>query len=219
MSNLFSPNKFLSEIKGSRGPAKSSLFLVKIFPPSIFSTLTDKKLANYIEPLSLLCEAAEMPGKAFATEAVKIYGPGYNVPYLTTYQNISLTFINTNVHTERLFFDLWMNSIINPITNNVRFPKGNNSGYLTSIEITQYSSDSSFEREIYKVKLIDAFPTSIAPQQLAWSDDAFQRMPISFLYQKYEIVPNSELSNTYIKQQGVSIRTDTSINNFNPSEP
>ena len=153
MSNLFSPNKFLSEINGSRGPAKNSLFLVKILPPPIFSSLSVNKLVSFIEPLSLLCEAAEMPGKTLTTENVKIYGPGYNVPYLTTYQNIALTFINTNVHTERLFFDTWMNSIISPTTNNVRFPKGDNSGYLTRIEITQYSTDSSYEREIYKVKL------------------------------------------------------------------
>jgi len=217
MSNLFSPNKFLSEMKGSLGPAKSSLFLVKIFPPPIFSTLTNKKLANYIEPLSLLCEAAEMPGKALTTENVKIYGPGYHVPYLVTYQNIALTFINTNAHTERLFFDLWMNSIISPTTNNVRFPKGDNSGYLTRIEVVQYSSDASLESEIYKVKLIDAFPTSITPQQLSWGDDAFQRMSVSFLYQKYEIVPENELIDTFIKQQGVT--SPSFPPNFNPSEP
>jgi len=203
MSNLFSPNKFLSELNGSRGPAKSNLFLVKILPPPIFSSLSVNKLVSFIEPLSLLCEAAEMPGKALTTENVKIYGPGYNVPYLTTYQNIALTFLNTNVHTERLFFDIWMNSIISPTTNNVRFQKGDNSGYLTRIEITQYSTDSSYEREIYKVKLIDAFPTSIAPQQLSWGDDGFQRMSISFLYQKYEIVPDKELSNIFIEQKGV----------------
>jgi len=110
-----------------------------------------------------------------------------------------------------------MNSIISPSTNNVRFPKGDNSGYLSRIEVAQYSSDSSFETEIYKVKLIDAFPTSIAPQQLSWGDDAFQRMSVSFLYQKYEIVPDSELSDTYIKQQGVT--PPSFPPNFIPSAP
>jgi hypothetical protein len=185
MSNLFSPNKFLSEIKGSRGPAKNSLYDVRILPPPIFISLGYRK---YIEPLSMLCESAEMPGKSFVTENVKIYGPGYNVPYLTTYQNIPLTFLCTNAHTERLLFDLWMNSVISPTTNNVRFQKGNDSKYLTTIEVTQYDSQ---EKPIYKAKLIDAFPTSIAPQQLSWGDDGFQRLTVSFLYQKYEsdIIP------------------------------
>lgn len=197
MSNLFSPNKFLSELNGSRGPAKNSLYDVRIFPPEIFTALGYRK---YIEPLSMLCESAEMPGKALTTENVKIYGPGYNVPYLTTYQNIALTFLCTNAHTERLLFDLWMNSIISPTTNNVRFQKGTNSKYLTNIEVTQYDSQ---EKPIYKAKLIDSFPTSIAPQQLAWSDDGFQRLTVSFLYQKYES----------------DIITLNSGRVFNPSEP
>jgi hypothetical protein len=197
MSNLFSPNKFLSEMNGSRGPAKNSLYDVRILPPPIFVTLGYRK---YIEPLSMLCESAEMPGKALTTENVKIYGPGYNVPYLTTYQNIALTFLCTNAHTERLLFDLWMNSIISPTTNNVRFQKGTNSKYLTNIEVTQYDSQ---EKPIYKAKLVDSFPVSIAPQQLAWSDDGFQRLTVSFLYQKYES----------------DIITLNSGRVFNPSEP
>jgi hypothetical protein len=125
-----------------------------------------------------------MPGKSFASEKVKIYGPGYNVPYLTTYQNISLTFLCTNAHLERELFDLWMNSIINPNTNNVRFPKGQNSDYLSQIVVSQYDPT---EKLIYSVTLVDAFPASIAPQQLSWSDDGFQRLNVSFLYQKYEL--------------------------------
>ena len=192
MSNLFSPNKFLSELNGSRGPAKNSLYDVKIFQPPIWSYELSKiqfdknsKVVGTFEPLTYLCESSEMPGKSFEIERVKIYGPGYNVPYLTTYQNIALTFLCTNAHLERELFDLWMNSIINPNTNNVRFPKGHDSSYMTPIHITQYDSQ---EKEIYKVQLIDAFPASIAPQQLAWSDDGFQRLTVSFLYQKYELI-------------------------------
>jgi len=192
--NLFSPNKFLSELNGSRGPAKNSLYDVKIFQPPIWSYELSKiqygnnsipaKIVQTFSPLIYLCESAEMPGKSFSTENVEIYGPGYNVPYLTTYQNISLTFLCTNAHDERHLFDLWMDSIISPITNNVRFPKGSDSSFMTDIHITQYDLQ---EKEIYKVNLIDAFPTSIAPQQLSWGDDGFQRLTVSFLYQKYEL--------------------------------
>ena len=193
MSNLFSPNKFLSELNGRRGPVKNSLYDVKIYKPGIFvpggilspSGATGFTLINdEFKSLSYLCESAEMPGKSFEIERVKIYGPGYNVPYLTTYQNIALTFLCTNAHSDRELFDLWMNSIINQNKNNVRFQKGKNSEYLSHIDIVQYDSQ---EKEIYKVQLIDAFPASIAPQQLAWSDDGFQRLTVSFLYQKYEL--------------------------------
>lgn len=190
MSNLFSPNKFLSQLNANRGPAKNSLYKVDILPPQILATGTLSITAsNFSEQLSMLCEAAEMPGKALTSENIVIYGPGYNVPYLTTYQNIALTFYCTNIHTERLLFDLWMDSIVNPVTNNARFAKGINSSYMTGIDITQYDTNADKEIEIYKVKLNDAFPISIAPQQLAWGDDGFQRLSVSFLYQTYSRLP------------------------------
>lgn len=190
MSNLFSPNKFLSQLNANRGPAKNSLYKVDILPPQILATGTLSITAsNFSEQLSMLCEAAEMPGKALTSENIVIYGPGYNVPYLTTYQNIALTFYCTNIHTERLLFDLWMDSIVNPVTNNARFAKGINSSYMTGIDITQYDTNADKEIEIYKVKLNDAFPISIAPQQLAWGDDGFQRLSVSFLYQTYSRMP------------------------------
>ena len=190
MYNLFSPNKFLSQLNANRGPAKNSLYKVDILPPQILVTGPSSITAsNFSEQLSMLCEAAEMPGKALTSENVVIYGPGYNVPYLTTYQNIALTFYCTNIHTERLLFDLWMDSIVNPVTNNARFAKGINSSYMTGIDITQYDTNADKEIEIYKVKLNDAFPISIAPQQLAWNDDGFQRLSVSFLYQTYSRMP------------------------------
>lgn len=190
MSNLFSPNKFLSQLNANRGPAKNSLYKVDILPPQILVTGPSSIIgSNFSEQLSMLCEAAEMPGKALTSENVVIYGPGYNVPYLTTYQNIALTFYCTNIHTERLLFDLWMDSIVNPVTNNARFAKGINSSYMTTINITQYDTNADKEIEIYKVKLNDAFPISIAPQQLAWNDDGFQRLSVSFLYQTYSRMP------------------------------
>ena len=190
MSNLFSPNKFLSQLNANRGTAKNSLYKVDILPPQILVTGPSSITAsNFSEQLSMLCEAAEMPGKALTSENVVIYGPGYNVPYLTTYQNIALTFYCTNIHTERLLFDLWMDSIVNPVTNNARFAKGINSSYMTGIDITQYDTNADKEIEIYKVKLNDAFPISIAPQQLAWNDDGFQRLSVSFLYQTYSRMP------------------------------
>ena len=149
MSNLFSPNKFLSQLNANRGPAKNSLYKVDILPPQILVTGPSSITAsNFSEQLSMLCEAAEMPGKALTSQNVVIYGPGYNVPYLTTYQNITLTFYCTNIHTERLLFDLWMDSIVNPVTNNARFAKGINSSYMTGIDITQYDTNADKEIEI-----------------------------------------------------------------------
>jgi 2-dehydro-3-deoxygluconokinase len=116
----------------------------------------------------MMCENAEMPGKSLLTEKVKIYGPGFQVPYLTNYTDINLTFFCTNNYAERKIFDRWIEAIIPSDTNNVRFPKGATNSYLTNITITQY--DETVNR-IYATQLVDAFPIGIAPQPLSWSDD------------------------------------------------
>ena len=135
--------------------------------------------------LALQCEAAELPGKTMTTADVKIYGPTFKVPYQTQYSDTSLTFLCTNEFYERKLFDRWMEAIHPTDTNNLRYPKGDKSRYLTNIKIIQYDD---FIKQIYAVELIDAFPIGVAPQSLSWGDDAFHRLQISFAYQKYRTI-------------------------------
>jgi hypothetical protein len=70
-------------------------------------------------------------------------------------------------------------------TNNLRFPKGSKSRYLTNIKIIQYDE---FIKRIFAVELIDAFPIGIAPQALNWGEEGFHRLSIQFAYQRYKPV-------------------------------
>jgi len=215
----FSPNLFLSNVRGKDGLAKTSRFEVVLpipsyinsfvgnsviekilnFPNSIFNDVSDaigsafgrqgnddaqSKSANssMSRYLALQCESAELPGKTLATADVKIYGPTFKVPYQTQYSDTTLTFICTNEFYERKLFDRWMEAIHPSDTNNLRFPRGSNSRYLTNIKIIQYDD---FIKQIYAIELIDAFPIGVAPQSLSWSDDGFHRLSIQFAYQKY----------------------------------
>ena len=194
----FSPNLFLSNIRGKDGLAKPCRFEVILpippyvnqfignsiiekilnFPNSIFSDVSDaigsafgrqgdadeySKTSNSSTSryLALQCESAELPGRTTATADVKIYGPTFKVPYQTQYGDTSLTFLCTNDFYERKLFERWMECIHPSDTNNVRFPKGANSRYLTNIKIIQYDE---FIRKIFAVELLDAFPIGIAPQ-------------------------------------------------------
>jgi hypothetical protein len=167
----FSPNLFLSNIKGKDGLARpcryevilpipeyignyiSNSVIEKILnlPNSAFSEISQaignalgqkndaQKSANpgMTRYLALQCETAELPGKTVQTEDVKIYGPIFKVPYQTQYSETSLTFLCTNEFYERKLFDRWLEAIMPTDTNNLRFPKGQNSRYLTQITITQ----------------------------------------------------------------------------------
>ena len=218
----FSPNLFLSNIRGKDGLAKPNRFEVILpippyvnqfvgnsiiekilnFPNSIFSDVSDaigsafgrqgesdeySKTSNssLTRYLALQCESAELPGRTTATADVKIYGPTFKVPYQTQYTDTTLTFLCTNDFYERKLFDRWMEAIHPSDTNNVRFPKGQQSRYLTNIKIIQYDE---FIKRIFAVELIDAFPIGIAPQTLSWGEDGFHRLSIQFAYQRYRPV-------------------------------
>lgn len=141
--------------------------------------------ASLSRNLALQCETAELPGKTLITQDVKIYGPTFKVPYQTQYNETSLTFLCTNEFYERKLFDRWLEAIHPSDTNNLRFPKGAESRYMTNIKIIQYDD---FIKQIYAVELIDAFPIGVASQALSWSDDAFHRLSIQFAYQKYRVI-------------------------------
>lgn len=147
-----------------------------------FSKSSNTQLTRY---LSLQCEAAELPGKTLQTADVKIYGPIFKVPYQTQYTDTTLTFVCTNDFYERKLFDRWMEAIQPLDTNNMRYPKGAVSRYMTNIKIIQYDD---FIKQIYAVELLDAFPIGIAPQTLSWSEDGFHRLSIQFAYQKYRVI-------------------------------
>jgi hypothetical protein len=215
----FSPNLFLSNIKGKDGLARPARYEVILpipeyignaisnsviekilnLPNSVFSEITGaignalgqkndaQKSANpgMTRYLALQCETAELPGKTIQTEDVKIYGPIFKVPYQTQYAETSLTFLCTNEFYERKLFDRWMEAIMPTDTNNLRFPRGQNSRYLTQITITQFDD---LIKQIYAVNLIDAFPIGIAAQPLSWSEEGFHRLTVQFAYQRFETI-------------------------------
>lgn len=147
-----------------------------------YSRTSNSSLSRY---LALQCETAELPGKTLQTADVKIYGPTFKVPYQTQYSDTTLTFLCTNEFYERKLFDRWMEAIHPTDTNNMRFPKGQSSRYMTNIKIIQYDE---FIKQIYAVELIDAFPIGVAPQTLNWSEDGFHRLSVQFGYQKFRTI-------------------------------
>ena len=135
--------------------------------------------------LALQCENAEIPGRSLQTTDVKVYGPTFKVPFQTQYNETNLTFLCTNDFFERKLFDRWLEAIMPSDTNNLRFPKGKNSRYMTNIKIVQYDD---VVKQIYAVELMDAFPVSISAQQLSWQDEGFHRVTVQFAYQRYRVV-------------------------------
>jgi len=151
--------------------------------------------------LALQCESAELPGKTLQTDDVKIYGPTFKIPYQTQYGDTTLTFICTNDFYERKLFERWIEAIMPTDTNNLRYPMGQNSQYMTEITIKQYNDDV---KQIFGTKLIEAFPIGIAAQPLNWSEEGFHRLSIQFAYRRYEVIPDSKYNIGDIVTSGVT---------------
>jgi hypothetical protein len=214
----FSPNLFLSNMRAKGGPAKPSRFEIILPIPiyisnfignNIFETILNlpnsiyDDVSNVINNalgeitgakpgnpsisryLALQCESTELPGKSLMTHDVKIYGPTFKVPYQTNYDPINFTFICSNEFEERKLFDKWLECIMPTSTNNMRYAKEPSSTYMSDIKIIQYDD---FIRQIYAIKLIDAFPIRISSQGLNWGDNNFHRLSVQFAYQKYETI-------------------------------
>jgi hypothetical protein len=199
-AGLAKPNRFevILPIPTYVGKFVSTSVLDQLFnlPNSIYSTIADAlnkgtsegqvsaspSISRY---LALQCEQTELPGKSILTTDVKIYGVPYKVPYQTQYDEITLTFLCTNEFYERKLFDRWLECIMPPDTNNLRFPKDDETRYMTNLKIVQYDD---FIKQIYAIELVDAFPVGIAPQSVNWADDGFHRVSVRFAYQKYNVV-------------------------------
>jgi hypothetical protein len=96
----------------------------------------------------------------------------------------------------------------------MRFPKGDQTKYLTDITIVQFDE---FVKQIYAVKIIDAFPTSIAPMQMSWSDDGFHKLTVSFAYQRYETIYKGSYNIGQAVASGFGTVFDRFLGNFRNS--
>jgi hypothetical protein len=136
--------------------------------------------------LAMQCESASLPGKSLMTTDIDIYGPTFKIPFKTQLEDsMQLTFICTNEFYERKLFEKWLSAINPPNTYNLRYQKDNATKYCSDITIIQYDE---FIKKIFSVKLIDAFPTQVAPMALNWADEGFHRLGVTFTYRRYEIL-------------------------------
>ena len=161
-------NDFKSSFSGDL--ARTSRFDVEIpLPLTLIPYIKSARRLNY------RCEVANLPGRTFATTDQKTYGPVEKHPYLTTYNDIDLTFIVDDDMQQRLLFDGWLN-YINPTYNyNMRYKEN----YATTLTINQYNVSNE---KTYAVSLMDAYPVSMNQLDLDWNGDGYHKLTVTFAY-------------------------------------
>lgn len=163
----------ISQFKSSftKDLARPNKFDVNIPVP-----LTLIPYVNNAKSLIYRCENANLPGRNFATVEQKVgSNPVEKYPYLTTFNDIDLTFIIDDDMNQKVFLDAWMN-FINPTYNyNFRY-KGD---YATVITINQYDVTNKVS---YSINLYDAYPVSMNQLDLDWSADGYHKLVVTFAY-------------------------------------
>ena len=125
--------------------------------------------------LTMRCENAELPGRTIATTSMKIYGVEEKFPYMSSYNDLSLTFIVSDDMQEKLFFDAWLNWI-NPNTSyNIKYKQD----YSVALRINQYDVQNKVS---YSVDLVDAYPIAVNGLDLNWSTEGYHKLTVTFAY-------------------------------------
>jgi len=163
-------NRFVSQI-GQTGFASPNKYLVEFNSP----------LTGNDDTISIMCNVAGMPERGIQVFENRHYNTPFKLPYVTMYQEATFTFFSTPKYPERKFFDAWQNEVIHPENGLVGFYDT----FRGDIVVSHLEGETGSVD--YKIKLMDAYPTSIGSIELGYSmTDSLSPVSISFVY-KYWI--------------------------------
>ena len=145
-------DSFLAEVRVGR-VARTNLWEIRLNPPVAGETGGD------LRRLTLRAESVTWPGINLATaQDVNIYGPVRDVVEGVTYADeIAITFLETENHMVRRFFQKWVEMAYDPVSWNLEYYQDYASG---SLEIYQLNSNHV---ATYGVKLWECYPKNYGP--------------------------------------------------------
>tara|TARA_A100001234_G_scaffold212710_1_gene214543 strand:- start:886 stop:1986 length:1101 start_codon:yes stop_codon:yes gene_type:complete len=228
-------NQFRSGLTASGGLARPTQFLCTIDGPQskalpdnyVFADPTGSKksaarlaksakLAGAIKKnlqlrMDLFCSNVSLPGKTITDDVNEtFYGPKRAIAKNVSFEEVTLEFYTSVNYDERLYFEAWQNSIVDPITHNV----GYYDDYATPCMITitplhktftaalanfEPSGDAVKDREAirkslgntsgfssFQVQMYEVWPKTIASTPLAYdAQNQLVKTSVTFTYRNY----------------------------------
>lgn len=184
----FNIQEFISNIDYNDGLLQTSHFIMEITRPR-----WHRQGNNSVDlrSLSLLCERASLPGMAFSTQPIQMWGYGMSEqrPVKAEYGELNVSFLCDATAGVVDFFHKWQQNIYNSNGNTRRGAAVNGMevyefGYPDDFEtiIDLYHFDSAGNTAM-KYKVHGAYPKSIADIEVNWGDmDNIMRVNVSFAY-------------------------------------
>lgn len=195
----FNIDEFHSELSKRGGPAKQSNFEITVTPPPGLTVGSDRAQA-----LTLHTDVASIPGRIIEPINYNIYGPQNFVGGKPVYPPIGIEVICSPDQRERDLFLAWQDLIAGFSRNSnapevsgipedqfdMGYAKGDK-GYLSeSLEIKVFNDYD--KKPTYKVKLVDAYPSNVSAQPLAWAQPETMKLQLNITY-RYFIEEGNQL--------------------------
>ena len=182
-------NEILGTTNSKNGMSRPNRYEVTLFPPSgtrgskglgsnVFTKIMGDLLGDgTVRATGLRCESISMPGRNMdGTEDTNIYGPTREIVTGYSFGDINAVFQCSSDMREKKYWETWQRLCYNPQT----FDIGYYNDYTGSVEI--HTLDEQENRR-YGVKLIEAYPKSIAAQSLSYStNDSYQTIDVTIAY-------------------------------------
>lgn len=136
--------------------------------------------------MAVLCNQAQLPGRAFATQEYSTHGPSRKIPYQNVYDDVVLSLYCREDMGMKSMFQEWQNFICN---NNSDNEFSYFEDYVSDVIIEQYDSSGKSQ---YGIKLIDAYPVMVSPLQLDWAtQNGFHNLQVTLAYRYWREEPLS----------------------------
>ena len=153
------PTKFRLEMtlpKGARGNMVNS-------KSRIGNIRGVERNLNIKDSVSLKCHTMSIPRRGFSTFEVTQNNIRFKMPYGITYEPVTFSFYADATLDSVKYFEVWQAAVMNYSDNTMNF-----FDEYTS-DINMYIIDDE-GRDVYGVKLIQAYPTNLAPVELAYGN-------------------------------------------------
>ncbi len=156
----------------------------KISKPTLYEVHIFGKNGGMDAPdyVSKNCCQVAVPGVNISYTQDKRHGVGViqNFPTQKLFQEINMSFYESENQYERKFFSEWVNEIINPFTKRLGFFKE----YSKTIVIRQFDRENF---TVHEVIMYDCFPTNISPQEKAYGmNDSLPMFSVGISFNEME---------------------------------
>jgi hypothetical protein len=175
---------FKAVLSKGGGMARLAKYEVVLHPPENFQNRTTQEVRH----IQLQCNTIAMPGVDLKTQSVQ-YGsaPVKDMVTAHAYEGTITTsfYLDESLET-KLFFELWQDMAVNPITHKAKYYKH----YIGSMDIFQLGHNG----RTYGMHVEEVYPATIGQIEYAYeTTDTLALLPIEFNYKKWKPIHPTEL--------------------------